>query len=143
MTDETATKYLLAHFMHRMNEFLDQNKAEEIEEKELGERFARWLYVKDGYHEPFKMAEGVIAQHFNVEQIQDEGSFVMAQLKLFKDHGVGLLWMACLFNGEMPPLPDTLREMTVATLRYHADKLESRDIDARMKELVPKTSGAT
>jgi hypothetical protein len=144
MKEELAVRNLLAHFMHRMNEFFNDCPAEEIEEKDLGTRFARWLYSKEALrHVAFKTAEGVVAQHFNAEEVSDEESFVVAQLKLFKDHGVGLLWMADLFVNPAMPMPDEMREMIVHTLRYHADRVERREIDERLKQVYKSTTGTT
>jgi hypothetical protein len=142
MTEQTAIKYLLTHFMHRMNEFFNDIPAEEIEEKELGTRFARWLYVKDAQRASFKTAEGVVAQEFNAEQVADGESIVMAHLKLLKNHGVGLMWMADLFVNPIIPLPDELRADVVKTLRFHADKVESREIDERLKQVYKSRTGA-
>lgn len=142
MTEQTAIKYLLAHFMHRMNEFFNEYKAEEIDEKDLGNKFARWLYAKDAHNAAFKTAEGVVAQAFNAEEVADSQSIVMAHLKLFQDHGVGLMWMADLFVNPAIPMPDELRNDIVRTLRFHADKVESRDLDMRLAQVYKSRTGA-
>jgi hypothetical protein len=134
MKEDVAVRYLMIHFMHRMNEFFNDCPAEEIEEKEIGTRFARWLYSKDAAPPKAKVQGGVIAQHFNAEQVTDDEGFVMAHLKLFKEHGVGLLWMADMFVNPAIPLPDALREEIVTVLRFHADRVESHDLDERLKE---------
>jgi hypothetical protein len=144
MTPDQAIDALMAHLTHRMNEFFDQNPAEGIEQKQLGGLFARWLYAKENWHfAPFKTADGVIAQHFSAEEVIDPDSqaLTMARLKLFQDHGVSLLWMAEMWVNPALPMPDELRAEIVKTLRFHADKVESHDIDERLKEIYKSETG--
>lgn len=91
---------------------------------------------------PAKFAEGIIAQEFTPDQVVDDSSMVLAFLKLFKTGQVGLMWSPFLFNNPAMPLPDELRAELVEILRYHADKLESREMDKRMQEIRGNMTGA-
>lgn len=90
---------------------------------------------------PAKFGDGFIAQHAeNMAEVVDDTSVTIATIKLFHNGRAGILWAAPLFSDALA-MPDELREMLVRQLRLHADKLESREMDARMKELVGKQGG--
>lgn len=55
------------------------------------------------------------------------------------DHGVSLNWLSLLFSPGT--LNDKLRKHIVEVLRLHADKLESREMDQRMAEVMGNESG--
>jgi hypothetical protein len=50
------------------------------------------------------------------------------------------MWSPFLFVDM--PMPDAVREMLVYLLRFHADKLETRDLDREMQRVHRKQSGA-
>jgi hypothetical protein len=65
--------------------------------------------------------------------IDAEGNITIAVLKLkMTDDGflVGFFWMPEFFKAEMP---DDIRAALLESLRLHADKLESRDLDSVMR----------
>jgi hypothetical protein len=88
---------------------------------------------------PPKMAEGVIAQEFDGNEVGDaEKGITLAMIRMFPGK-VGLMWSPVLFN--VLPMPDELREQLVKMLRFHADRLEDRSLDERMKEVHGKMTG--
>lgn len=90
---------------------------------------------------PAKFGEGFIAQELNPEEAVDSGEGILiGMIKMWKTGAVGLLWTPVIFTNALP-LPDDLRAKLVEILRYHADRLEDRSMDARMKELAGKMMG--
>jgi hypothetical protein len=79
----------------------------------------------------------VIAQEMELGEVMDNDSVTLAFIKLFKNGSEGrvaILWSTDIFTNPELPLPDELREGLVYALRLHADKLESRETDARAQE---------
>jgi hypothetical protein len=90
---------------------------------------------------PAKFGDGIIAQEMTVEECVDDTSALLGMVKMFKAGQVGLMWTPMLFTGPSSPMPDALRETLVQLLRFHADRLEDRSIDKRMKDLLGGKSG--
>lgn len=91
-----------------------------------------------------KFGEGVIAQEADRSEVvsEDGSSVTLAFIKMFENGQIGLLWMPHLFADSSPvKMPDMLRAKLVELLRYHADRLEDRSMDARMKELMGNAAG--
>jgi hypothetical protein len=86
---------------------------------------------------PAKSFHGVTAQEFEAKEVVDDTSATLGFVKLFKGGDVGILWSPLLFC-EGTKMPDELRQMIVERLRFYADRLEDRSLDARMKELFGK-----
>jgi hypothetical protein len=85
---------------------------------------------------PFRITNDALAiTNDQAGEVSDDG-VTIAVLRIHAGHGVNFMWMPFLFTNTEMPLPDTMRAELVALLRFHANKLESRDIDRRMKEIV-------
>lgn len=89
----------------------------------------------------------VIAQEMELGEVMDEDSITIAFIKLFKEKDgregrVAILWSTDLFTRPELPFPDELREELVLALRLHANKLESRETDARAQEHVRRPGQA-
>jgi hypothetical protein len=54
---------------------------------------------------------------------------------------VNFCWLPQLFAAGVPPMPDVLRDEIVRVLRFHADRLEARDLDKRMQEIMNPNGG--
>jgi hypothetical protein len=65
----------------------------------------------------------------------DADGMTIAVLRFNRDHGLGMMWMPFLFTNKELPLNDLVRAEIVRMLRFHADKLETREIDKRMTEV--------
>ena len=91
---------------------------------------------------PAKFSPDVISQELDrSEAIGDDGSVLMAMVKMWNNGRIGLLWTPIIFN-TATPLPDDLRRSLIEMLRFHADRLEDRSLDARMKKLDPNPGGS-
>lgn len=97
---------------------------------------------------PPKFTNGVISQEADATEVTDETgtSVTIAFLKMLREEGtdhthIGLMWSPLFFVNAQMPMPDEVREMIVHTLRFHADQLESRELDKRMQELAGKMMG--
>ena len=92
---------------------------------------------------PAKFVDGIIAQTVEPGEMvdEDDGGIMLAMLKMFKDGPVGLMWSPLFFTNPAMPMPDELREALVKTLRFHADRLEDRSLDERMKQVAGKMGG--
>ena len=66
----------------------------------------------------------------------------LAYLKFTEQSGIGFYWLPDLFSNPALALPDEVRAEIVQILRFHADKLESRETDERMKRIAPYGKGA-
>jgi hypothetical protein len=82
-----------------------------------------------------KFVGGVVRQEVTADEAMDNESTTIAQLKMYRNGVVALLWLPDIFVNPALPMPDVLREVIVAKLRFHADKIESREMDAQLKEL--------
>lgn len=77
----------------------------------------------------------------NIRMVDErDGNMTIAILRFTREAGISFQWMSCLFDGksfpDLVPMPDSVREAIVMTLRHHANKLESKEMDARMAELL-------
>ena len=87
---------------------------------------------------PANYFDGILAQEVQVKDTVDENSAMVAALRIYRDGSIGLMWSPFLFTNPDLPLPDAVRNELVRTLRFHADRLEDRSMDARMREVIPK-----
>jgi hypothetical protein len=87
---------------------------------------------------PVNFFDDIVAQEVDVKDTVDENSATVAALRIHRNGSVGLMWSPFLFTNPNLPLPDAVREELVKTLRFHADRLEDRSMDARMREVMPK-----
>jgi hypothetical protein len=90
---------------------------------------------------PAKFTDEIITQEFDAGEITDGESMTLAFVKMFKNGKLGLMWSPILFVNPNLPLPDEMREQLVKMLRFHADRLEDRSLDERMKDLTGKMMG--
>jgi hypothetical protein len=91
---------------------------------------------------PAKFVDGTIKQEYDVSEVVDDTSATIGFIKLFQGGRVGVLFSPILFSTGTA-MPDALREMLVEKLRFTADRLEDRSMDARMKELIGTSGGGT
>jgi hypothetical protein len=74
--------------------------------------------------------------HETSEVLDKKTGATLAFLKLSPEGTVHLLWSPIMFSRAVP-MPEDLRATVVKLLRFHADKLESRDLDKRMHAVQP------
>jgi hypothetical protein len=90
-------------------------------------------------------------QKLSLKDIAENGAvtekgMVMAFVQLQLDHDdkeyrVGIAWLPHIFTGIGPEMPDFLRRSIVTTLRFHADQLESKALDEKIKAVAGKSDG--
>jgi len=86
--------------------------------------------------QPFRIAnDGALGIEGKDITDMSEDGMTIAVLRFHKDHGLNFMWLPLLFNNSDLPMPEELRAAIVHVLRFHADKLESGDVDRRMKEI--------
>lgn len=143
MNEQHAQKAMMQHMLHRVNEFLDENKVEEFEnDEQLSFAFSRFLRMKEKRNFALKTAPGGgTAQEAYLEDVVDEHSTTIAFLKMIDTGRIGLLWCPLLFCNPGLPMPEEVRTAIVETLRFHANALESRAIDREMAKVAPKMPG--
>jgi hypothetical protein len=91
---------------------------------------------------PAKFVDGAIKQEYDREEVVDDTSATIGFIKLFQDGRVGVLFSPILFDTGTA-MPDEVREQIIEKLRFTADRLEDRSMDARMKELIGGSGGGT
>jgi hypothetical protein len=132
---------LIRYLNRRVDDFCDECREEQFpDERQLIRSFVRFLRIKDNPPQPIKHADGVSARHVDNEDVTTDDTSTLAFLNLSMNGHVGLMWSPILFLDA--PMPDALRELLIEVLRFHAEQLESRAIDRRMREVAGKVSGA-
>jgi hypothetical protein len=71
--------------------------------------------------------------HAEVDEVIDEFGFVAAMLRI-DANAVRFNWMMQVFTSPVK-MSDEIRAEIVRVLRFHADKLESRETDKKMEAL--------
>lgn len=142
MNDSKANVALIKHVTKCLNEFLDENSPGRFQTiEEMQRNFARWLRQKETGGNKIKHGDGMIAEEVFAEDFINEHSATLGFIKIVEGGHVGVMWSPLLFMvGTM--MPDELREELVGLLRFHADKLEDRSLDTRMRECAGKVTGA-
>lgn len=141
MRDNEVGVALIRSVTRRIDEFLHDNPAAQFaDESKVIHAFCRYLRMKDGGTRTIKQGDGMVAQEVDLENIVDEHSAALAQVKLFANGRVGLMWLPQLFT--VPGfMSDELREDLIKLLRFHADKMQDRSMDERMKQCAQKMTG--
>lgn len=141
MKNDEAGIELIKHVTRRLDEFLYENTPAQFHTiEEMQRNFARWLRLKETGGSKIKHGEGMIAEEVFVEDFISEHSATLGFIKIVDNGHVGVMWSPLLFTvGTM--MPDELREELVELLRFHADKLEDRSLDTRMRECAGKMMG--
>lgn len=132
---------LIKHVTRRLDEFLYENTPGRFQTiEEMQRKFARWLRQKETSGNRIKHGDGMIAEEVFAEDFISEHSATLGFIKIVEGGHVGVMWSPLLFTvGTM--MPDELREELVGLLRFHADKLEDRSLDTRMRECAGKMMG--
>ena len=104
MEEQKANVSMMQHMLHRINEFFDENKVEEIkDDEELGRRFSQFLREKER-PEPtiHKGPDGLRMEVMETSEVIDEHGTTLAFLKLVRSGTVHLLWSPIPFPAPCP-----------------------------------------